>query len=111
MTSDSFLQMGVCERPNPSYNEEIQLSDYGMMMWGNVRYDYAQAVKGYSSNLNNAMYTERGWNDPHLVTYIESHDEERIMYVIQQNGFASGDYNIKNQQTALDRAVGVFGGG
>jgi hypothetical protein len=66
---------------------------------------YEQAANGNtgSSDLSWAMYDKRGWAQPNLVSYPESHDEERIMYVIQQNGFTSGDYNIKNQQTALDR--------
>jgi 1,4-alpha-glucan branching enzyme len=86
-------------------NEEIQLSDYGMMMWGNVTYDYAQAVKGYSSNLSNAMYTERGWNDPHLVTYMESHDEERVMFgALEFGSTANPDHNVQGINVALKRS-------
>ncbi|MFK7784511.1 MAG: alpha-amylase family glycosyl hydrolase [Crocinitomicaceae bacterium] len=86
-------------------NEEIQLSDYGMMLWGNVTHDYAEAVKGYSSNLNSAMYTERGWNDPHLVTYIESHDEERLMYGALTFGNTSNpNHNPQDINIALKRS-------
>lgn len=86
-------------------NEEIQLSDHGLMMWGNVTHEYAQAVKGYSSNLNNAMYTERGWNDPHLVTYIESHDEERLMYGALNFGNTSNpSHNPQDLYTAFKRS-------
>ncbi|MDA3818229.1 MAG: T9SS type A sorting domain-containing protein, partial [Prolixibacteraceae bacterium] len=45
----------------------------------------------------------RGWNEANLVTYQESHDEERIAYKTQQYGNASGTYNIKNLDTTLDR--------
>lgn len=86
-------------------NEEIQLSDYGMMLWGNVTHAYAEAVKGYSSNLNSAMHTERGWNDPHLISYIESHDEERLMYGALTFGNTSNpDHNPQDINIATKRA-------
>lgn len=85
--------------------EEEELANHGVLLWGNMHGSYEQAANGNtgSSDLSWAMYDRRGWAHPNLISYPESHDEERIMYVIQQNGFASGDYNIKNQQTALDR--------
>lgn len=86
-------------------NEEIQLSDYGMMLWGNVTYQYADAVKGYSANLNSAMHTERGWNFPHLVTFIESHDEERVMYSALNDGNTSNpEHNPQDINIALKRS-------
>lgn len=86
-------------------NEEIQLSDYGMMLWGNVTHDYAEAVKGYSSNLNNAMHDYRGWNDPHLVTYVESHDEERVMYGSLTFGNQSNPaHNPRDYHIAMQRS-------
>lgn len=85
-------------------NEEIQLSDYGMLLWGNVTHEYAEAVKGYPSNLLSAMYTERGWNDPHLITYVESHDEERAMYGALEWGSTSNPaHNPQDHHIALQR--------
>lgn len=84
-------------------NEEVVLSNYGMMLWGNMNHDYAEASMGYNSNLSWGSYKSRGWNDPHLITYAESHDEERIMYKNLQWGNSSGSYNIKHLNIALQR--------
>jgi hypothetical protein len=89
-----------------TYNlEEKELADYGILMWGNMHGRYLQAARGNvsDSDLGEAVYSERNWNEPNLVSYPESHDEQRIMYQIKIEGLSSGDYNIKNQQTALDR--------
>lgn len=84
-------------------NEETVLSDDGMMLWGNLNHDYNEATMGYSSNLTWGSYQARGWDDPNLVTYMESHDEERLMYKNLEFGNSSGSYNVQNFQTALRR--------
>ncbi len=84
-------------------SEETVLANYGMMLWGNMNYDYNEATMGYASNLSGASYKSRGWTVPHLVSYMESHDEERLMYKNLQFGNSSGAYNIKNLNTALER--------
>lgn len=48
-------------------------------------------------------HKSRGWSDPHLVGYMESHDEERLMYKNLEHGNASGSYDIKELNTALAR--------
>lgn len=85
--------------------EETELSNYGMMLWGNMSYNYEQAAMGFSSgwNFEGGIFTNRGWTNPHLVTYMESHDEERMMYKNLQFGNSSGSYNIKDLNTALKR--------
>ncbi|MEO8110285.1 MAG: alpha-amylase family glycosyl hydrolase [Ginsengibacter sp.] len=85
--------------------EEIALSNYGMMLWGNMNYNYNQATMGYSTgwNFDYGIASARGWNNPYLVTYAESHDEERLMYRNIQYGNSSGSYNIKDTTTALKR--------
>lgn len=83
--------------------EEIELSDYGMMIWGNINNEYAQASMGYDSDISWGSYLEREWNNSHLISYMESHDEERLMYKNLQYGNSSGDYNIKELSTALKR--------
>ncbi len=87
-------------------DEEKILSDYGMMLWGNLNYNYTEASMGWvgNSNISWGFHTARGWSDPHLITYAESHDEERIVYKNVQFGNASGSYNVKEQNTALRRA-------
>jgi len=84
-------------------SEEKVLSDFGFMFWGNLVHDYSEASKGYTSSLNWASYKERGWADPNLMTYLESHDEERIMYKNLTAGNSNGTYNVKNLETALKR--------
>jgi 1,4-alpha-glucan branching enzyme len=85
--------------------EETDLSNYGMLLWGNLNDSYAQASMGYPDrwDFSWGIYTTRGWTKPHLVTYMESHDEERIVYKNENFGNASGSYNIKDTTTALKR--------
>ena len=87
--------------------EEQELADYGMMLWGNLNYNYAEATMGYHDNGKSdfswGYYGSRGWSQPNLVTYMESHDEERLMYKNKTWGNSSGDYNVKDLATALDR--------
>lgn len=90
-------------------SEEKVLSDYGMMLWGNMNYNYNQASMGYASdwNFSGGIANQRGWTNPYLVTYMESHDEERLMYKNLQYGNASTPpaptYNVKTLSTALAR--------
>ncbi len=83
--------------------EETDLSDDGMLLWGNINYEYAENIKGNAANLNRAFYRQRGWQNPHLVSYMESHDEERVMYKALKEGRQSGDYSVRDLNTALDR--------
>ncbi len=86
-------------------SEETTLANHGIFLWGIMHGAYEQAAMGNTGNsdLNWGVYLSRGWNEPNLVTYAESHDEERIMYTIKLNGQSFADYNIRNQNTALDR--------
>jgi 1,4-alpha-glucan branching enzyme len=86
-------------------SEETELANYGILLWGNMHWNYQEAARGNTggSDMSWAIYTKRGWNEPNLISYPESHDEERIMYTIKQTGLSSGNYNIKNQATALKR--------
>jgi glycosidase len=85
--------------------EEIELSNYGMMLWGNMNYNFNEASMGYigTSNFEGSIYSVRGWTNPYLVTYMESHDEERLMYKNLQFGNSSGNYDTKDLNTALRR--------
>jgi hypothetical protein len=92
-------------------NEEIELSNYGMMLWGNHNANFSQAAMGYSTpdgggntwNFEGYLHTVRGWTNPYLVAYMESHDEERIMYRNLNFGNSAGSYNVKDLNTALRR--------
>jgi len=86
-------------------SEETILSGNDMMLWGNLNYNYNEATMGWvsTSNFSGVSYKSRGWEEPNLVAYMESHDEERLMYKNLQYGNSSGSYNIKDLQTALQR--------
>jgi hypothetical protein len=63
-------------------SEEIELSNYGMLLWGNANFNFTEASMGY---------------------VMESHDEERMMYKNLQFGNSSGSYNIRDLNTGLKR--------
>ena len=86
-------------------SEETVLANYGMMPWGNMNWNYAQCAMGYSTDCDVSwgVYTTRGWNQPNLVTYMESHDEERMMFKNLSWGNSNGSYDITNLPTALAR--------
>ncbi len=85
--------------------EEVELSNYGMMLWGNGSHSFQEAAMGYipNSNFEGILHTVRGWTNPHLIGYMESHDEERLMYKNLQFGNSAGTYNTKDLNTALKR--------
>lgn len=89
-------------------SEEKVLADADIMLWGNMNYNYAEGTMGWTDNgnsdLSGAIYTKRGWSKPNLVAYMESHDEERLMYKSLAYGNASGSYNVKDLATVLKRA-------
>ncbi len=91
--------------------EEKELANYGMLLWGNSNWNYGQSAMGYSSesDFSWGYYTDRGWSVPHLITYMESHDEERLMYKNLSWGNSSGNYNISDLTTALNRMQLVNG--
>jgi len=86
-------------------SEEKELANYGILLWGNMNYNYLEAAMGWLSNSDFSWinYKKRSWNNPKVVGYMESHDEERMMYKNKQWGNSSGDYSIKDFYTALKR--------
>jgi len=93
-------------------SEEFALSEEGMLLWGNLNYAYNQSTMGYveDSDFSQISYKERFWNKPSLVGYMESHDEERLMFKNLEYGASSESYNIQERNTALERMAlaGVF---
>ncbi len=87
--------------------EEYELSLHGMLLWGNQNEKYSEATMGYhedsKSDFSWISYLERGMTTPAVVGYMESHDEERLMYKNKNFGNASGDYNVQDHVTALRR--------
>lgn len=86
--------------------EEKELANYGINLWGNMNYNYNEATMGYAgtSDFSGISYKNRGWSSPHLVGYMESHDEERLMYKnITYGNSTNASYNIKNIPVGLAR--------
>jgi len=88
-------------------NEEIVLANEGMMLWGNHNSNYNEATMGWhdnnKSNFSGVSWKNRNFSSPKLVGYMESHDEERLMFKNLQYGASSGNYSIKNLGTAIAR--------
>ncbi len=89
--------------------EEKELTAYqdGMLIWGNANYNFNEATMGYHENGKSdfswASGQTRGFSKPGLVAYMESHDEERLMYKNLTWGASQGSYSVKNLSTALSR--------
>jgi glycosidase len=95
--------------------EEGFYAGHGFLLWSKNTDTYNQATMGYSSNsdFSKIMYTsdQTKFSTPSAVGYMESHDEERLMYKNLQYGNISGGYNVKDTATALVRqaaAAAVF---
>jgi 1,4-alpha-glucan branching enzyme len=85
--------------------EETELANAGIMLWGNLNYNYGQATMGYPTGWDFSWisYKNRGWNSPNVMGYMESHDEERLIYKNLTYGNSWITYNIKDLTTALKR--------
>ena len=84
-------------------DEEAALANGGFMLWGKMTEQYTQAAMGYDGDINYGSWQARGWQWPNLVTYAESHDEERMGYKLAEFGNAAGDYDVKEEEVAMDR--------
>ncbi len=83
--------------------EETELANYGLLLWGNGNGAYSQASMGWindpqrSSDFSWYYYANRGWSQCNLVTYMESHDEDRLMWKTLEYGNSSNpDYQLQN---------------
>jgi len=92
-------------------SEEKELAGFekGILLWGNLNAGASEASMGYNDNgksdLSSVSYLNRGWTKPSLIGYMESHDEERVVYKCITYGNASGSYDIKSQTIALNRVA------
>jgi len=88
-------------------SEEKELANYGILLWGNMNYSYNEGTMGYNENGKSDFswisYKKRGWNQPNVVGYMESHDEERLMFKNLEYGAFNDDYSVKELPTALKR--------
>ncbi|MFN8355655.1 MAG: alpha-amylase family glycosyl hydrolase [Spirosomataceae bacterium] len=83
--------------------EEQELANYGMMLWGNLNGEFRNAIKGQNSTINRLSYAERGFQKPAVIGYMESHDEERLLWDAVNNGTANALYSTRTLSNALER--------
>ena len=95
-----------------SDSEEKEWADYridegkGIMVWGKMTSMFNQLTMGHfeNSDISRADHKSRGFNGKRLITYAESHDEERLMYKNLNFGNSSNSkHDIKDLDTALQR--------
>ncbi|MBK1438667.1 1,4-alpha-glucan-branching protein [Parapedobacter sp. ISTM3] len=86
-------------------SEESELAAEGMLLWNNLNYPFNEATMGWldQSDFRRLFHTEHGFSAPNLVSYMESHDEERIMFKNLAYGNRSGGYDVRQLNTALKR--------
>ncbi len=86
----------------------------GILMWSNLNGNYNETTLGFhtsgKSDFSWISYKKRGWSVPANIAYMESHDEERLMYKNIQFGNSNSSYNVKDENTALNRiaSAGAF---
>jgi len=84
----------------------------GIMMWSNLNHAYNETTLGFHSNSDFSWidYKNRGWTTPANIAYMESHDEQRLMYNNLQSGNSNATYDVKDLSTALNRtaSAGAF---
>ncbi|MGB3466720.1 MAG: alpha-amylase family glycosyl hydrolase, partial [Cyclobacteriaceae bacterium] len=82
-----------------SISEESVLRQAGMMTWGNNNHDYRNLLKGsISASINSAAELSR-------VSYMESHDEERVAWEMKNFGTTRTGYDIKSPEVYFERSM------
>lgn len=88
--------------------EETELANAGMMVWRNMNHAYCQSAMGYSSEsgFDGTYYKTSSRPTNSLVSYMESHDEERAAYKQSQwgNGILKTDLNARMSQLGTNAA-------
>lgn len=92
-----------------SNQEENELANVGMMTWGNMSKNGEQALMSYNDaggswDLGGLFYNVYGFANPYaIVSYFESHDEERLQFKNGMYGNSTTGYSIKDLATGLLR--------
>ncbi|OEK01754.1 hypothetical protein BFP97_09600 [Roseivirga sp. 4D4] len=78
-------------------SEENALAAAGMLLWRNVGFPYRKALGGSTGE------TFQGATANTHVSYMESHDEQRQLWEVFQEGEAEEGYNTRDTTIALER--------
>lgn len=89
-------------------DEENAMAEYGMLNWANVNDAACQFAMGYSTNSNmNRLYapndSKRLWGS--TVSYLESHDEQRLAYKQNEYGLSAIKGNVVNSMLRCGSAA------
>ncbi|MEO0559984.1 MAG: alpha-amylase family glycosyl hydrolase [Bacteroidota bacterium] len=100
--------------------EQRELATYGqdrghpgMSFWNNLNHAYNESSMGYidgDASLTRSYAPSASYPLHGLITFMESHDEQWLMYKNRRFGNANGGYDIRQLENALDRQklVGTF---
>jgi len=90
--------------------EQLAVAKLGYMMWNNLSSQGEQATMGYPTNpswdLSGLFYDTFSFpsTQPYsIISYFESHDQERLQFKNEAYGNASGSYSTKDIPTGLAR--------
>lgn len=89
-------------------SEEKELAEYGMMIWGNMWGAYKDVGLGFAGGVATSLmgisHKHRNWNVPHLIGYMESHDEDRIGFECKTFGsMANPEHNVRTLPVGMRR--------
>ncbi|MDK2969445.1 MAG: hypothetical protein PWQ65_548 [Bacteroidota bacterium] len=90
--------------------EETELSNHGMMVWRNVNWQYCQSAMGWpeQSDFSGTYYGTSSRPVNSLVSYMESHDEERAGYKQTQWGNGILKTNLGARMSQLETNAAFF---
>ena len=95
-------------------NEDSELANYGILMWGGhgITKLYEELVLGWNNNqdLSGALASSLGYTLDNLLSYSESHDEERLAYRIDaySRDFIKNSLAEKIKRLQLNAAFNVL---
>lgn len=91
--------------------ENWELGGKGMKVWRNMNHSYRQAAMGHSDNSDfSGMREHDGIRFGTFVGYMESHDEERMMYSAKEYGTdrVKADYKLRLKRAQLNAAFSLL---
>ena len=90
--------------------EQAMVAQLGYIVWNNLSSQGEQATMGYSNpswDISGLFYDQfAGFSSStayNIISYFESHDQERLQYKNETYGNASGGYNTQTLSTGLQR--------
>ena len=84
------------------FPEEAQYIRDGMHPWKKMNYEYCETAMGYQADLSGThAWLDNTWSATGWVTFMESHDEERMAYKQEKYGHSSIKGNLKNSMENL----------